>query len=560
MTQKPKLELTWIGKDNRPKLEPRILLEDPEKSYHGRHRISDYDLFDNRLIFGDNLLALKALEQEFAGQIKCIFIDPPYNTGSAFEHYDDGVEHSVWLSLMRDRIEIIRRLLAIDGSLWITIDDNECHYFKVVLDELFGRKNFVSTIIWQKIYTTKNSARHFSTMHDYLLVYAKDIDVWERNDLPRSAKQDDAYKNPDNDFRGAWKATPVQARNYYSKGLYSICSPSGRVIEGPPKGTYWRISEEKFKELQSDNRIWWGDKGDNIPAQKRFLNEVQGGVVPSTIWTHDEAGHNAEAKNEIRAIASEAEDVFLTPKPERLLKRVLEIATSPGDLVLDSFAGSGTTGAVAHKMRRRWIMVEFGEHCQTHIIPRLKKVIDGTDQGGISKATNWNGGGGFRYCRLAPSLLQQDKWGNWVINKEYKPEMLAEAGCKLEGFTYAASDTVYWQHGHSTERDFIYVTTQNLSHDQLQQLSDEVGPNRTLLLMCMAFRGKPDRYPNLTIKKIPKAVLGRCEWGKDDYSLQVENLPKAPPPKGQLDLLAANGDQKTQQEPVATADALPEAR
>lgn len=179
-------------------------------------------------------------------------------------------------------------------------------------------------------------------------------------------------------------------------------------------------------------------------------------------------------------------------------------------------------------------MVELGEHCHTHIIPRLKKVMDGTDQGGISKAVDWNGGGGFRYYRLAPSLLQQDKWGNWVINKEYKPEMLAEAVCKLEGFTYSPSETVYWRHGYSTERDFIYVTTQNLSHDQLQQLSDEVGPNRTLLVMCTAFRGKPDRYPNLTIKKIPKAVLSRCEWGKDDYSLRVENLPKAPPPKGQI--------------------------
>jgi adenine-specific DNA-methyltransferase len=235
-------------------------------------------------------------------------------------------------------------------------------------------------------------------------------------------------------------------------------------------------------------------------------------------------------------------ELFETPKPERLLYRILTIATDPDDLVLDSFAGSGTTGAVAHKMGRRCIMVELGEHCHTHIIPRMKKVIDGTDQGGISEAVKWKGGGGFRYYRLAPSLVQQDKWGNWVINKEYKPEMLAQAVCKLEGFAYAPSDTVYWQHGHSTERDFIYVTTQNLSHDQLQQLSDEVGASQTLLVMCMAFRSKPDRYPNLTIKKIPKAVLSRCEWGKDDYSLQVENLPKAPPPKGQMDLLSLETD------------------
>lgn len=529
MTKKQKLELTWIGKENRPKLEPRILLEDAEKSYHAKHRVTENDIFDNRLIFGDNLLALKALEAEFAGKVKCVFIDPPYNTGSAFTHYDDGVEHSIWLSLMRDRLEIIRRLLSDDGTLWITIDDNEAHYLKILCDEVFGRSDFISTVVWQKIYTTKNTAKHFSGMHDYILIYAKSAEKWRRNDLPRTTKQDNAYKNPDNDYRGPWKATPIQARNYYSKGLYSIKSPSGRVIDGPPKGTYWRIAVEKFLKMQSDNRIWWGEKGDNIPAQKRFLSEVQGGVVPSTWWSHDEAGHNAEAKNELRAVSSDVDEMFITPKPERLIKRILEVATNPCDLVLDSFAGSGTTGAVAHKMGRRWIMVELGEHCHTHIIPRLKKVIDGEDTGGISKAVEWKGGGGFRYYRLAPSLLEKDKWGNWVISHDYNAAMLAEAACKLEGFTYAPSDAVYWQHGHSTERDFIYVTTQSLSADQLNALSDEVGPEQTLLVLCGAFRGKTDRWSNLTVKKIPHAVLKRCEWGHDDYSLKVENLPEAIP-------------------------------
>ena len=223
-------------------------------------------------------------------------------------------------------------------------------------------------------------------------------------------------------------------------------------------------------------------------------------------------------------------------KPERLIKRIIDISTNVGDWVLDSFAGSGTTGAVAQKMGRRWIMVELGEHCHTHIIPRLKKVIDGEDPGGITKAVNWKGGGGFRYYRLAPSLLEKDKWGNWVISKQYNPAMLAEALCKLEGFVYAPSDTIYWQHGHSTERDFVYVTTQNLSPDQLQQLSDEVGSDRSLLVLCTAFRGKAERWPNLTVKKIPRAVLSRCEWGHDDYSLSVENLPKAPPKPGQQEL------------------------
>jgi adenine-specific DNA-methyltransferase len=258
-------------------------------------------------------------------------------------------------------------------------------------------------------------------------------------------------------------------------------------------------------------------------------------VVPWTWWPSDEVGHTDESKKEIHALFGKV-DAFETPKPERLMHRILTIGMNLGDVVLDSFAGSGTTGAVAHKMGRQWMMVELGEHCHTHIIPRLKKVVDGEDPGGVTEAVGWKGGGGFRYYRLAPSLLEKDKWGNWVINKDYNAAMLAEAVCKLEGFQYAPSDTIYWQHGYSTERDFIYVTTAHLGHDQLQQLSDEVGPDRTLLVLCTAFRAKADRYPNLTIKKIPKSVLSRCEWGHDDYSLRVENLPKAPPKPGQLNM------------------------
>jgi adenine-specific DNA-methyltransferase len=344
--------------------------------------------------------------------------------------------------------------------------------------------------------------------------------------MPRSDKQDKAYKNPDNDPRGLWKTSDLSARNPYSLGIYPITCPSGRIIEGPPNGRYWSISKEKLHELDADNRIWWGKNGDSIPQLKRFLSDVKQGVVPQTIWPYEEVGHTQDAKKEIVALFGE--DVFGTPKPERLMKRVLEIATNPNDLVLDSFAGSGTTGAVAHKMGRRWIMVELGEHCHTHIIPRLKKVIDGEDSGGITEAVGWKGGGGFRYYRLAPSLLEKDKWGNWVINTDYNAAMLAEALCKLEGFTYAPSDTLYWQHGHSTERDFIYVTTASLSHEQLAELSDEVGSERTLLVLCTAFRARADAYPNLTVRKIPKQVLAHCEWGHDDYSLQVENLPQPP--------------------------------
>ncbi len=538
MSKKQKLELTWIGKENRPKLEPRILLEDPEKSYHAKHRVTGKDIFDNRLIFGDNLLALKALEQEFSGKVKCVFIDPPYNTGSAFTHYDDGVEHSIWLSLMRDRLEIIRRLSSTDGTIWITIDDNEAHYLKVLCDEIFGRPNYVATIIWEKADSPRNSARQFSTDHDYLLVYSREP-MWIPRRLPRSDKANSIYSNPDDDPRGPWLPGDPYANKPYSKGLYNIKGPTGRTFS-PPPGRYWRISQEKLKELDADGRVWWGPKRSARPSIKRYLAEVAD-LVPRTLWTKEDVGSNRTSKNEMRALFPRMES-FVTPKPEKLIERVLRIATNPGDLVLDSFAGSGTTGAVAHKMGRRWIMVELGEHCHTHIVPRMKKVIDGEDPGGITKAVNWKGGGGFRYYRLAPSLLEKDKWGNWVINKTYNAAMLAEALCKLEGFAYAPSDSIYWQHGYSAEQDFIYVTTANLNHDQLQQLSDEVGRDRSLLVLCTAFRARADRYPNLTVKKIPKAVLARCEWGHDDYSLRVENLPKAPPPKGQMGLFEEEPD------------------
>ena len=522
MANKTKLELTWIGKENRPRLEPRILLEDPDKSYHAPHRVTDYDLFDNRLIFGDNLLALKALEQEFTGKIKCIYIDPPYNTGSAFEHYDDGLEHSLWLSLIRSRLELLHTLLRSDGSIWISIDDTECHYLKVLCDEIFGRRNFLSTLIWQKKYAPKSDSKHFSESHDFILVYAKQLDQFQLGRLPKTEKQTGRYINRDNDPRGPWKASDVlrnEARDY---AIFPVKLPSGREVL-PPPGTSWRFTEEKFEELIADNRIWFGVDGNARPAYKRFLSEVVDTIPSTTIWPYDEVGHNDESKKEIRALFGD--DLFSTPKPERLLQRVIQLSTEPGDLVLDSFAGSGTTGAVAHKMRRRWIMVELGEHCHTHIIPRMRKVIDGTDKGGITEAVGWKGGGGFRYHRLGPSLLEKDRFGNWIISKKYNAAMLAEAICKLEGFTYAPSEEVYWQHGHSTENDFIYVTTQTLTREQFQRLSDEVGEDRSLLVMCGAFRVKNlDDFPNLTVKKIPKAVMSRCEWGKDDYSLEIKNL------------------------------------
>lgn len=528
---KTKLELTWIGKENRPKLEPRILVEEPDRSYHAIQRITDSDIFDNKLIFGDNLLGLKSLESEFSGKVKCIFIDPPYNTGSAFEHYDDGVEHSLWLSLMRDRLIMFKNLLSEDGSIWITIDDNECHYLKVLCDEIFGRKNFVSNVVWQKTLTRRNDAKAISAAHDHVLVYAKSFESLKINKLQSSEKQRATYQNRDNDPRGDWLPVPFHAPNIRPNLTYEIITPGG-VSLWPPKGRHWSTTKEKYIELIKDNRIYFGLDGKGMAQRKKFWSESENTMVPWTWWGYEDAGDNREANKETKAI----EDIagistrFDTPKPEKLIKLILEIATNPGDLILDSFLGSGTTAAVAHKMGRRWIGIELGEHCHTHCIPRLKKVIDGEDPGGITEAVGWKGGGGFRYYRLAPSLLEQDKWGNWVISKEYNAAMLAEALCKLEGFRYEPSDSVYWMHGRSSESDFLYATTQNLSTQQLQELSDDVGPARSLLVLCAAFRGNPEQFANLTLKKIPKAVLAKCEWGHDDYSLKIENLPKAPEP------------------------------
>lgn len=523
---KTRLELTWIGKENRPRLEPRILIQDPERSYHAARRVSEDDRFDNRLIFGDNLLALKALESEFVGRVSCIFIDPPYNTGSALEHYNDGLEHSLWLGLMRDRLEVLSRLLSPEGSIWITIDDNEAHYLKVLCDEVFGRQNFVANCVWQKAYSERMDARGFSSGHDHLLVYRrspafkvnplrKDQNLGQFSFFDQAACKD--YRR-----RSLRKEGSESLRADRPSMWYPIEVPDGtRVWPIKPDGTEGR----------------WRWKSENVRARielLEFVRTANGWEIyvkqyaaesatrpPSTVWLASEVGHNHEAKLEAKAL--NPNDVFGTPKPERLVLRVLALATNPGDLVLDSFAGSGTTGAVAHKMGRRWIMVELGDHCHTHIIPRLRKVIDGDDTGGVTEQTGWKGGGGFRYYGLAPSLLERDGFGNWVISKKYNKEMLAEAVCKLHGFRYEPSPDVWWQHGRSSERDFLYVTTQTLTAAQLQHLGDEVGPERTLLVCCGAFRGKPPA--NLTVEKIPRSVLDRCEWGRDDYSLRIASLP-----------------------------------
>lgn len=516
-----KLELTWIGKDDeREPLEPRILIENPQYSYGDTES-------GNMLIHGDNLLALKALEQDYAGRVKCIYIDPPYNTGNAFEHYDDGIEHSIWLSLMRERLEILWRLLSKDGSIWISIDDDEYAYLKVLCDECFGRNNFIATNIWQKRYSRENREA-IGDVHEYIIVYAKSPSNFKenRNKLPMNAQQALVYKNPNNDPKGRWRTIPLtaQAGHATSEQFYEITAPNGKVHR-PPKGRCWGISKATFDKYVAENRIYWGRDGNSQPNYIRYLSEVDG-VAPWTWWPSEEVSHTDAAKKEIYALFGK-QNAFDTPKPEMLIERILHIATNKGDLILDSFLGSGTTAAVAHKMKRKYIGIELGEQAYSLCYPRLQQVTDGTDQGGISKVQNWHGGSGFKFYELAPSLLKEDRFGNLVINREYNADMLAAAMAKQEGYTYRPDKELYWKQGQSSEQDFIYTTTQFLTVESLDALSDAMTKGESLLICCTAFQPEcKNRHPNITIKKIPQMLLGRCAFGKDDYSLNIIDFPQ----------------------------------
>ncbi|MHB1408779.1 MAG: site-specific DNA-methyltransferase [Acidovorax defluvii] len=572
MATRQKLELTWIGKDQRPRLEPRILLEDPARSYHARQRVTDRDIFDNRLIKGDNLLALKALEAEFAGKVKCVYIDPPFNTQQAFEHYEDGYEHSIWLGLIRDRAEIIRRLMSDDGTLFVHIDDNELGYLIVLLDEVFGRANRVSIVSFKQGSATGHKSINpgVANTTNFVLIYAKKKSSWSPNRvftarMERDKRYGQFIENIAEPY-STWRFTTLtkafaRSLEISEKGIKKALGEkfeellSEFVMKNAQQVV--RLARPDYKAVSSDARTMIDESkatptsvfllkreahsnmyftnGERILFYSEKLKLIDGQYVagePLTSLWDDILSNNLHNEGGVEFPKGK--------KPEALIKRCFDLATKPGDIVLDSFAGSGTTGVVAHKMRRRWIMVELGGHCHTHIIPRLQSVIDGEDQGGISKAVGWQGGGGFRYYELAPTLLATDRWGNLVINPEYDAAMLSAAMCKLEGFAYAPSEALWWQHGHSSERDFIYVTTQTLSAEQLDALAEEVGAERSLLVCCGAYRGlgtggaaqAAQRWPQLTIKKIPKMVKDRCEWGHDDYSLNVANLPMAAPKPG----------------------------
>ena len=424
--------LNWIGKEaviRHHKDVPFRLLEADEKlSHHGEQGSGD----GNLIVQGDNLHALKALLPKYAGKVKCIYIDPPYNTGNEGWVYNDNVKapeikkwlgevvgkeaedlsrHDKWLCMMYPRMVLLKQFLTEDGAIFVSIDDNEVASLRLLMDEIFGKRNFVETLIWEKNYAPKAGSKHFSEAHDYVVVYKAASD-WSRNLKPRSEKQDKNYKNYDNDPRGRWRPNNLAARNYYSKGTYSIKCPSGRIIEGPPSGSYWRISEEKFRQLNDDGRIWWGKDGNNVPAPKIFLSEVKDGVVPMSLWYYKEVGHTQEAKRELLEVVdfSSSDDVFITPKPTRLIQRILQIASDKDSIILDSFAGSGTTGHAVLKQNaedggnRKFILVEMEPTiAETITAERVRRVAGGyTDAKG--KAVEGLGGG-FDYCRLSEEPL-----------------------------------------------------------------------------------------------------------------------------------------------------------
>lgn len=564
MAKNTKLELTWIGKDKRPRLEPRVLIEDPTKSYHAAVRHGDKDIFDNMLIHGDNLLALKALEQQFAGKVKCIYIDPPFNTGAAFEHYDDNLEHSIWLGLMRERFSLLHTLLREDGCIFINLDDSEVAYAKVLLDEVFGRINYFNDVIvaTNSSFGFKSTSTGIFKQANHLLLYAKDRTKVKLNmgALFVEKGYDSQYKwTFDDERKESWHSVrEVVAKEMgYSSAkeaskkcsvefdsevadyaishaelVFRTAAVTGGALQ--KRRTTIEFSKTHRNEVvrhPNDDMDYMFIGGERVLPYKERLRLIDGRLLPAEILT--------DIWNDvsIEGLAKEGGVSFPKgKKPEKLIRRCLELASNPGDLVLDSFLGSGTTAAVAHKMGRRWIGIELGDHCYTHCLPRLKGVVDGADQTGISKPVNWKGGGGYRFYELAPTLIKEDAFGQKVINKEYNAEMLAEAVCKLEGFTYAPSETEYFIHGHSTERDFIYVTTNYMTAKHLVALNERVGGERSLLVCCKGFTKGEAKVPNLTVKKIPKAVLDKCEYGHDDYSLNVKNLPMAEKPLEQGEL------------------------
>lgn len=411
-----------------------------------------------------------------------------------------------------------------DGSIWVSIDDDEQAYLKVLCDEVFRRSSFIASIVWQKR-TSPDMRAVISDGHDFILVYAKNRERFKitRNKLPLSEDQAQSYKNPDNDPRGPWTSADYTAQGFRPNQMYTITTPGG-ITFTPPEGKCWKNIESIFLEQVADNRIWFGADGCGMPRRKTFLSEHEG-VIPWTWWTNKEVGHNQEAKKEVIALFSAA-NVFDTPKPERLIERIIHIASNPGDLVLDSFLGSGTTAAVAHKMGRSYIGIEMGDHAYTHCKLRLDKVIAGEDNGGITKSQNWQGGGGYRFYELAPTLINEDAFGEAVINPDYSADALAAAVALHEGFTYQPSADFFWKQAVGNENSYLFTTTRHLTADYLNAIKSSMDEGEYLVIACRSYdKGLDNMYANIAVKKIPQMLLNRCEFGKNDYSLNIVRPP-----------------------------------
>jgi adenine-specific DNA-methyltransferase len=517
-----KLELTWVGKDEPcEQIEPRILIENPKYSYgeiETEVLPNGKKWNGNMLIHGDNLLALKSLEQEYSGCVKCIYIDPPYNTGNAFNLYDDMLEHSIWLNLMNFRFQSLYKLLRKDGILFVNLDEQEHAYAKVLLDGIFGRNNFIGDIIWQKRKGGGNDSRYIALDHDYILVYAKDSSKQVHPQKWRTSQTEEylkRYKEIDeNGHRYYWDT--VVRNGLQSPIPVSVTCPDGTILS-----INSQMGQESIDTGLIDGTVRLIKSKNGWTLHHRVY--MKEGQVPRSIFS--DAGTNKSAADEMEYLFHNKKS-FPYPKPELLIEKLLDLATNEGDLVLDSFLGSGTTIAVAQKMKRKYIGIELGDHAYTHCYPRLKQVTDGTDQGGISKNVNWHGGGGFKFYELAPSLLEKDKHGQLVINKEYNANMLAAAMAKNEGFNYSPSKDFYWKQGQSSEQDFIYTTTQFLTVEALDRIYEEMAEGESLLICCTAFQKEcQSAHSNISIKKIPKMLLGRCEFGKDNYNLNIISLP-----------------------------------
>lgn len=499
-----KLELTWVGKDQPMDVEPRILLHDASKDYGDPNT-------GNMLIHGDNLLALKALEQEYAGKVKCIYIDPPYNTGSAFEHYDDNLEHSIWLNLMRARLQILKSLLRNDGFIFVQIDDDEMAYLKVLMDEIFGRPQFINTIVWKRRGGSANPKDRLNTVNDYILWYAK---TSEYTINPIFSIEDDntqeyirqRFNNVDENGRRFMKS-PIQSPNYRENLVYDY-----KGYRTPTKG--YSISREVMEKWDSEGRLCFPSKKTQVINRKIYLDEYKGQPI-SNVWTDVKV---------INPMSKERLD-FDGQKPEAIIERVLLLSTQEGDLVLDSFLGSGTTAAAAHKMKRQWIGVELGEQCYSHCKPRLDGVIDG-EANGISPTYKWQGGGGYKFYELAPTLIVKDHYGNDVFSPNYNAPMLTAAVTKLNGYFYAPDSEMFWKQGYSQADSYIFVTTTYLTAEMLDGIAHELKDTEHLLVCASAFDiGLNNRYGNIDVRKIPQSVLKKCEFGVDNYNLNIIDPP-----------------------------------